>query len=49
MKDTSRGIIVIANIEHAVRETIAAYVGKASQFDDMTMLCLRYQGKEGSI
>lgn len=38
-----------ADIEHAVGEAIAAFVGKASQFDDMTMLCLRYQGKEGSI
>ena len=38
-----------ADIEHTVGEAIAAFVGKASQFDDMTMLCLRYQGKEGSI
>ena len=28
-----------------VREAVDAFVGKAEQFDDLTMLCLEYHGK----
>ena len=31
-----------------VRERIDAFVGEAEQFDDLTMLCLEYRGKEAS-
>lgn len=32
-------------LEH-VREAVDAFVGEAEQFDDLTMLCLEYRGKE---
>ena len=30
----------------AVRSSVDAFVGTAEQFDDLTMLCLEYKGKE---
>ena len=30
-----------------VKEDVDAFVDKAEQFDDMTMLCLKYYGKQG--
>ena len=29
-----------------VRADVDAFVGKAEQFDDLTMLCLEYKGKQ---
>jgi sigma-B regulation protein RsbU (phosphoserine phosphatase) len=29
-----------------VREAIDAFAGDAEQFDDITMLCIQYKGKE---
>ena len=29
-----------------VREDVDAFVGEAEPFDDLTMLCLEYRGKE---
>lgn len=34
------------NILKAVKESMDAFVGKAEQFDDITMLCMTYVGKE---
>ena len=31
-----------------VRERIDAFVGEAEQFDDLTMLCLEYRGRDGT-
>ena len=31
-----------------VRERIDAFVGEAEQFDDLTMLCLEYRGRDGA-
>ena len=31
---------------HQVRRAVDAFVGEAEQFDDLTMLCLEYKGKE---
>ena len=31
---------ILVNMQHAVE----AFVGKAEQFDDLTMLCLEYRG-----
>ena len=33
-------------ILQGVRENVAAFTGEAMQFDDLTMLCLAYQGKQ---
>lgn len=33
-----------AEIVRAVRQDVSAFVGEASQFDDLTMLCLKYCG-----
>ena len=32
----------------AVRSDVDAFVGKAPQFDDLTMLCLQYRGSGGA-
>ena len=31
---------------HQVRSAVDSFVGNAEQFDDLTMLCLEYKGKE---
>ncbi len=36
-----------AQILKNVRESVDAFVKEAEQFDDLTMLCLRYDGQEG--
>lgn len=33
----------------SVKENIDAFVGEAPQFDDITMLCVEYSGKEASV
>ena len=33
-------------ILQGVRENVAAFTGEAMQFDDLTMLCLEYRGKQ---
>lgn len=38
---------VPSQLDRNVREALAAFVGKAAQFDDVTMLCVRYRGKDG--
>lgn len=35
-------------ILHAVKEKMDAFVGEAEQFDDITMLCMTFLGREGS-
>ena len=32
---------------NAVNQAVAAFVGKAPQFDDLTMLCIQYNGPAG--
>ena len=32
-------------LDRAVRETIQTFIGKTPQFDDVTMLCIKYTGK----
>ena len=34
-----------ADILGSVQETVDGFVGSAEQFDDLTMLCLEYKGK----
>ena len=36
-------------ILQTVDEAVAAYVGEAEQFDDLTMLCIEYRGKSESV
>ncbi len=31
-----------------IRARVDAFVGEAEQFDDLTMLCLEYRGKDGN-
>ena len=38
-----------AEILEAVRQAVNAYVGDAPQFDDLTMLCLQYNGEEETL
>jgi serine phosphatase RsbU (regulator of sigma subunit) len=33
-------------LDEAVRADISSFAGEAAQFDDITMLCIRYYGKE---
>ena len=35
-----------AEVLHTVRSSVDQFVGKAPQFDDLTMLCLQYQGPQ---
>lgn len=41
----ARDFNVSATLRH-VKESVAGFVGKAEQFDDLTMLCLEYKGKQ---
>ena len=36
-------------ILQTVDEAVAAYVGDAEQFDDLTMLCIEYRGKSDPV
>ena len=38
--ETPEGIL------HAVDEAVKAFVGEAEQFDDLTMLCVEYRGRQ---